>query len=300
MRPFFLLYAILVCSTLFGAEPFVKKADIPYVPGSGKRQQLDLYLPINCEKAEKPLPVLCFIHGSGWSSGDKGYAAQWAHRFVPKGYAVVGITYRFVPHDPMPAQVVDCKTAVRWLRANAKEYNLDILHFGVLGHSAGGHLAAFLGVGGTQEFDLGENLDQSSVVQAAVILCGPSDFEGWFPGGHPARTGIYDVPIYRTVFDGMCKYYFGGTFEEKQDLIRKMGPLTHVSKDSAPMLIFHAVDDELVHVSQSRKLHSALEKVGAESELIEIPSGSGGHHARNFKTPETIEKITKFFEKHLK
>ncbi len=275
---------------MFGAEPFVKKADIPYVPGGGERQRLDLYLPIGYEKSEKPLPVLCIIHGGGWAAGGKEHATGWAHRYVPKGFAVVGITYRFQPKDPMPAQVVDCKAAVRWLRAHAKEYNLDVAHFGAWGHSAGGHLSAFLGTtGDTKEFDLGENLDQSSAIQCVVDYCGPTDFIGWYEGKLEKQS------------DGnFTKGLFGGPYEEKKDLIHKMGPLFHVSKTSCPMLIVHAVDDELVPVSQSRKLYEALRKADVESEFIELAAGDGGHGSKSFNTPNTMEKVTKFFEKHLK
>ncbi len=286
MRNVLIFCAIFSCFTAFGAEPFVKKADIPYVPDGGERQQLDLYLPIGYEKAEKPFPVICIIHGGGWGAGGKEHATGWAHRYVPQGYAVAGITYRFQPKDPMPAQVVDCKTAVRWLRAHAKEYNLDSDRFGAWGHSAGGHLTAFLGAGDAKEFDLGENLDQSSAIQAAVDYCGPADFIGWLEENPNKKS--------------MCKGLFGGNADEKKELIRNMSPVSHVSKDSCPMLIVHAVDDELVPVSQSRELYKSLQKVGVESELIELAAGDGGHGSKSFNTPATMEKVTKFYEKHLK
>ena len=177
----------LVTSTACGAAPYLKKADIPYVPGGGERQQLDLYLPLDYDKAEKPLPLICAIHGGGWSGGSKDQAAIVANLFVPRGYAVAGITCRFRPKDPMPAQIIDCKAAVRWLRAHAKEYNLDVDRFGVHGSSAGGHLAALLGTCETKEFDVGENLDQSSMVQVVVNFFGPSDFVGWVDE-HPDVT----------------------------------------------------------------------------------------------------------------
>ena len=284
MRTLLSLCVVVVCSMAFGAEPFVKKADIPYVPGGGERQQLDIYLPPDYEKAEKPLPVICFIHGGGWRQGTKDMAAFAALRFVPKGYAVAGMTYRFRPQDPMPAQVIDCKAAVRWLKAHAKEYNLDANRFGVWGASAGGHLAAFLGAGGAKEFDVGENLDLPSTVQAAVVHFGPSDFVLWYK----------ESPDATTRFQGL----FGGTFEEKKDLIKSMSPVTHITKASSPMLIVHAVDDAVVPIVQGRKLHEVLQKADVESEFLEMPTGE--HDFRRLTTPDILDKIEKFFEKHLK
>ena len=211
-------------------------------------------------------------------------AAIAARLFVSKGYAVAGITYRFRPKDPMPAQVIDCKAAIRWLRANAREYNFDVNRFGAWGASAGGHLVTFLGAGGAKEFDVGENLDQSSMVQAVVNHFGPADFLGWYE----------ENPAISQRFGGL----FGGTLEEKKDLIGKMSPITHVTKTSSPMLTIHAVDDAIVPIAQSRKLHEVLQKAGVESEFIELPSG--GHDLVKLNTPENLEKIVKFFEKHLK
>ena len=279
MRTFFSLCVVVVCSMAFGAEPFVKKANIPYVSGGGERQQLDIYLPLDYEKAEKPFPVICFIHGGGWAGRTPSQTFA-ANIFVAKGYAIAEITYRFVPQDPMPAQVIDCKAAVRWLKAHAEEYNLDANRFVAWGHSAGGHLAAFLGAGGAKEFDVGENLDQSSTVRAVVNYFGPTDLVGY--GAEKSQR---------------FKKLFGGTFEEKKDLAERMSPISHVTKTSSPMLIVHAVNDETVPISHSRKLHQALQKAGVESELFEL--STGGHSYRKLTSPETIERMTTFFEKHL-
>jgi acetyl esterase/lipase len=211
-------------------------------------------------------------------------AAIAANQLVSQGYAVAGITYRFRPKDPMPAQVIDCKAAVRWLRAHAKEYNLDVNRFGAWGGSAGGHLVAFLGAGGAKEFDVGENLDQSSAVQAVVDYFGPSDFIGWIEATPAAAERFQTL--------------FSGTFEEKKELVKQMSPVTHVTKNSCPMLIIHAVDDPTVPIAQSRKLYEVLQKAGVEAELVQLETG--GHNFKKLSSPENLEKITNFFEMHLK
>ena len=147
--------------------------DLEYVAGGHARNKLDLYLPA---KADHPLPVIVWIHGGGWLAGSKEGCP--AVPFVGKGYAVASINYRFSQHALFPAQIEDCKAAIRWLRANAKKYDLDASHVGVWGASAGGHLVALLGTtGGVKELEgNGGNLDQSSRVQCVVDWFGPTDF----------------------------------------------------------------------------------------------------------------------------
>jgi acetyl esterase/lipase len=114
--------------------------DLQYVEGGHDRNRLDLYLP---EKAEGRLPVVIWIHGGAWRGGSKDGGP--AVPLSAKGYAVASINYRFSQHAVFPAQIEDCKAAVRWLRANAATYQLDPDHIGVWGASAGGHLVALLG-----------------------------------------------------------------------------------------------------------------------------------------------------------
>src|SRR5262245_18845425 len=149
-------------------------ADLEYVPGGHERQRLDLYLPA---KADAPAPVIVWVHGGAWMAGGKDGGVP-ALPFLDKGYAVASVNYRLSQHAVFPAQIEDCKAAVRWLRANAKAYNLDPRRIGVWGASAGGHLVALLGTsGGVRDLEgQGGNADQSSRVQAVVDFFGPTDF----------------------------------------------------------------------------------------------------------------------------
>ncbi len=282
----FLVGNILATDQALG-QRYIEKKNIPYVIDGGERQQLDLYLPLDYEKSEETYPVLLVIHGGGWSAGDKSHATGWAHHYVPLGFVVVGINYRLQPKFPMPAQIIDCKSAVRWLRAHAHEYKIDAKHFGAWGHSAGGHLSSLLAVlGDSKEFDQGEYLEQSSAIQAVCDYCGPSDFIAWAKD-KPEQEGSY-------------KKLFGGTPEEKRELIEKMSPVRHVSAKTPPILIVHAIDDELVPFSQSEKLHAAMQKVGAKSRLIALQEGDGGHSAKSFNSEEIRQIVQRFFEQTLK
>ena len=265
-------------------DHIVVLSDLPYIQGGEERQQLDLYLPKNDKESDQPIPVVVVIHGGGWANGSKTAPkfVDWARFFAENGCASASIHYRFVQQAPMPAQIVDCKSAVRWLRAHAKEYNLDSARFAAIGSSAGGHLSALLGTTGeTREYDQGEYLDQSSSIQAVCDICGPSDFLTFLEQrqGNPEKPRI-----------------FSGTEEEIRMIARAMSPFHHVSNRSAPTLILHAVDDPTVPIQQSRVFYQALQKARVESELIEIPTG--GHGAPDFTSPEMKKRILEFFNKH--
>src|SRR5436305_12322843 len=149
--------------------------DVAYVEGGGPRQTLDLYLDQN---ATGPLPLVVWVHGGGWQAGSKEGAGPARLVLLGKGYHVASINYRLSQQAPFPAQIEDCKAAVRWLRAHAGEYHFDPDHFGVWGASAGGHLVALLGTsGGVKELEgnLG-NAGVSSRVQAVCDWFGPADF----------------------------------------------------------------------------------------------------------------------------
>ncbi|MDR2704464.1 MAG: alpha/beta hydrolase fold domain-containing protein [Planctomycetaceae bacterium] len=282
-----LIWTFLLSVILYSvAAAEVRITNIPYVQNGGERQQLDIYLPDNY-KTMKPLPVLIVIHGGGWIEGNKNAATGWAHQYVHYGFAVVGVNYRLVPHFQMPTQIIDCKSAVRWLRAHAQEYNLDTEHFGAWGHSAGGHLSALLGTNeATKEFDVGEYLDQSSAIQAVAAYAALTNFVTYLQ--KEPIAGLF----YLVAFEGNNK-------EKKIELLRKMSPALQVNKSTAPMLLVHADDDETVAFSQSQELYDALQKGKIESRLIKLAAGDGGHGSKSFYSNEIRETVKQFFEKHL-
>ncbi len=163
--------------------------DVPYIEDGHERHLLDLFLPA---KAAGRLPLVVWIHGGGWQAGSKeGCPAQW---LVGKGYVVASINYRLSQHAVFPAQIEDCKAAIRWLRAHSAEYAIDPDRIGVFGGSAGGHLVALLGTTGNVK-DLegnGGNLDQSSRVQCVVDWYGPTDFVHWDPKFNLDVNGMID------------------------------------------------------------------------------------------------------------
>jgi acetyl esterase/lipase len=264
------------------APSFTVIRDLPYVPDAGPRQRLDLYLPT---QAGPPRPLIAYIHGGAWRAGSKD--ACPARNLIPLGYAAASIEYRFSQDAPFPAQIEDCKAAIRWLRAHAREYNLDPKRIGVWGASAGGHLVALLGVTGhVSDFDTGPNLDQSSAVQCVVDFFGPTDFLHY---GDPAKL---DTP------GNAVDQLLGGPVATHQALAQSASPVYFVKADAAPFLILHGDRDPLVPLQQSQELNADLQKAGVESTLRVIPGG--GHGGAGFGTADNRKLIVDFLDRHLK
>ena len=260
-------------------------SDIPYVGGGHERQRLNLYLPAEGGPAR---PLVVFVHGGGWNSGDKNDCpAKW---LVVHGYAVASIGYRLSVQALYPAQIEDCKAAIRFLRAHAAEYGIKGDRIGVWGESAGGHLVALLGTtGGIRDFDSGENLDQPSAVQCVVDLFGPADFLHW---GREVAGSALDTP------DNAAAKLIGGRISENPDKARRASPIYFVTKDAAPFLIMQGKNDDSVPAQQSETFDAALKKAGAESTLKLFPGT--GHGGAVFRSAPSLALILDFLDRHLK
>lgn len=267
-------------------------ANIPYAGTDNDRQKLDMMLP--AERDDLPLPVIVFIHGGGWRAGNRKTGLRRISEFVASGqYAGVSVGYRLTGEAVWPAQIHDCKAAIRWVRANAKKYNFDPDRIGVWGTSAGGHLVAMLGTsGGIAEIDgkLGPNSKESARVTCVVDFFGPTDF---IKMNQLAKKVGADgqnspgSPVYKLL---------GGPLKDNLEKASQASPVTHVSKDDPPFLMVHGTKDPLVSLFQSRLLDGALEKVKVESTLITV---EGGGHGRGFG--KDINKIVaRFLDHHLR
>ena len=239
--------------------------------------KLDLYLP-GPGGGEAPAasraPVVIWIHGGGWSAGNKNSCP--AALLVPAGFAAVSINYRLTQLAPFPAQIHDCKGAVRWGRAHAAEYGLDPDHIGIWGASAGGHLAALLGTTAGDkdlEGDVGGNLDRSSQVQAVCDWFGPSDIVKLAHADDPAPAEIHPNAAINAAV-GLLDRLVGGPVREHLDVARQASPAAHVSKGDPPFLIMHGDKDDLVPLSQSELLTAALHEAGVDA-TMHIVKGAG-------------------------
>jgi len=230
--------------------------DLVYKRANGAVLTLDLYCP---EKVSGSAPVIVWVHGGGWRSGGKKQCPAVA--LVPGGYAVASIDYRLSSAARFPAQIEDCKAAVRWLRANAAKYSLDADRIGVWGMSAGGHLAALLGTsGGVPELEgSGDNMQYSSRVQAVCDVAGPADLSAMTNVGPKRRFAIEAL--------------LGGPLEKDKAKAIAASPIHYVSKDDPPFLIVHGEGDRVVPVEQSHRLYEELRKAGVNATLKILPVG---------------------------
>jgi len=264
--------------------------DIPYADNDNPRQKLDLFLP-KTRKSDKPLPVVAFIHGGAWLAGNKNGGGRMVAPYVASGeYAGASIAYRLSQEAIWPAQIHDCKAAIRWLKANAKKHKLDPDRIAVWGTSAGGHLAAMLGVSGDVkqlEGKIGGNLEFDSRVACVVNWFGPTDMLtiGKYPSGLK-----HDAP------NSPEAKLLGGAIHENKHAARSASPVTHASKGDAPTLTMHGTEDRTVPFNQGERIHEALTKAGVDSVFVKmIGAGHGG-----FRQPETQERVKAFIEKYLR
>ena len=239
-------------------------ADIPYARGSGHDLLLDLYLPDTTGPGgARPRPVIVFLHSGGWRVGDKSAAKQIAGWVGETGYALASVNYRLSNEGIFPTQIIDCKAAVRWLRANADRFGLDGHRVGVIGFSAGGHLAALLGTtGGVAALeDLGLGSPQaSSRVQAVCDVSGPVDLS------IPTNSLIGKLSVLGEL---------GGSAASKPALVRAADPSLYVQAGDPPFLIIQGDRDSLVAPAHAQRLYAALRAKGVEATLDLVPGG--GH-----------------------
>jgi len=264
--------------------------DLEYVPGGHERNKLDLYLPTKQveEQTHTPdkLPLIIWVHGGAWMAGNKNNCP--ARRFLRKGYAVASINYRLSQHATFPAQIEDCKAAVRWLRVNSKKYDLDTKRIGVWGASAGGHLVALLGTAGdVKEFDKGENLEVSSRVQAVCDYFGPTDF---------IKISNFPSSLKHDAPDSPESKLIGGPVTTNKEACQRANPITYVTKNDPPFLIVHGDKDNVVPHNQSQLLYDALKNTGVP---VKFHTVKGGGHG-GFNSPEVDKMVDDFFDKNLK
>ena len=272
-------------------EGVTVQRNIPYAGTDNPRQMLDLVLPAK-PAGEKPLPVIAWIHGGGWRGGSKGGGVGRIARHVASGrYAGVSIGYRLSGEVIWPAQIHDCKAAIRWIRANAKRHNLNGERIAVWGSSAGGHLVAMLGTSGgvkALEGEIGPHKGASSRVACVLDWFGPTDF---------LQMDAHALKGARLVHDAAQSpesLLIGGAIQDHKDKAATANPITYVSQDDPPFLIAHGTADPLVPCHQSELLAAALRKAGVDVTLIKMTGAGHG-----FGSAELDRRVGLFLDKHL-
>jgi len=243
--------------------------DVVYADVRGFRP---LMLYVSVPPTPRPPPLIVFIHGGAWLMGSPqvtnpqyvrmDFIGQW----LAAGFAVAKISYRLSSEGVFPTQLHDCKAAIRFLRNRASLFGVDPERFAVMGDSAGGHLAAMVGLTGGRPDLEGEvgDVAGSSAVQAVVDWFGPIDFLTMKQQALPDGMQGQDDP------DSPESRLIGGPVQENRAAAVAASPLSYVTPGAPPFFIQHGDRDRLVPVQQSRMLHEALRAAGVPSELVVI------------------------------
>ena len=289
---------VLLISALVGFVPAASADDpklsvriernIPYATAGGEKLMLDLAAP----EAGGPYPAVLLLHGGAWSMGGRKDLSVGAKKGSPslieqvaaQGYVVASASYRLAPKHKFPAQIEDARTAVRFLRANAKKYNLNPDKIAAGGFSAGGHLSLLLGLADKDSFKNDEYPEQSSRVTCVVDFFGPADLSLY-----AASEGIEDT--YMVPFLGKaCK--------TDRSVYAKASPIEYVTKDDPPVLILHGTIDFVVPIVHSERLQKKLQDVGVKCEMIAVRGEGHGWDGKPLE--KSVQDALKFLDEHLK
>lgn len=252
--------------------------NVEYGQAGGESLKLDVYqLPAQGNALR---PGVVFVHGGGWTGGDKGAWATQARDLAAKGYVAVSVNYRLAPGYPYPANIKDVQRAVRWLRTQTAAYHVDGTRLGAIGDSAGGHLATMLGVTDAKS-DAAPFVP--SRVQCVVDYYGRMDLTL-----DPTGTGGHD---YRPAYIGKSK-------ADALAAYREASPIFHIDAQTCPILIVQGTHDPQVEPQQSKNMLAALDKANIESSLLLL--NGQGHGFSGESARQAWGAACEFFDRHLK
>lgn len=288
-----LIYTLcLLLTPAFGLDkptkPSLEFTDVVYAKIGDRALHIDIAVP---EDGTKNLhPVVVWIHGGGWKTGT--YKMNMARWLTDYGYVVASVEYRLSGEAKFPAQIADCRAAIRFLREKSKQYGINPDRIGVWGGSAGGHLAALLGTSANvRELDNSHPPSKTSArVQAVCVFYGPSDL----------TVPLAENPAKKK--PGPVVELLGGKPAEKPGLARLASPVFFVTPDDPPFLIVHGEQDPLVPISQAEKLYEALKKAGVEVTFIRVKNAGHGFAKAGIEPnwADIMKSVREFFDRHLK
>lgn len=266
--------------------------DVQY--GTLPQQLLDVYLP---SEGDGPFPVIFYVHGGGWMYGSKSSSFLYCCLDgIRRGYAVISVDYRRIPAVRYPENLMDVKTAVRWARANAKNYCLDPDRFGMIGDSAGAHITMLMGLTAGREELEGRNYGwagESSVIQAMCSQYGPTelllDDEMYLESGCPRFAPKTDPSVYHELF---------GT--DAPNILRMMSPVYMVHPSMPPILLQHGTADGIIPYQMAQLMYDQVRSVcGAGRAQLDIFEG-WIHSDPRFMEKDNVERVLNFFDETLR
>lgn len=277
--------------------PDVVYAQVPTFEKPNQPLQMDLLIPQIAAK----LPAVIFVTGGGFISANRARMLQLRMNLAERNCVVASINYRTVPNARFPQPIEDVKSAIRFLKANAYKFDVDAEKIFVIGDSAGGYLAAFAAVTNDAKiFNVGDNLNVSSKILAAVDLYGISDLTQIAATFPPEVQSLYNSAgaVTSLLVNGVPA--FGGVdggIPSNPRTAAAANPINYITRNSAPMLLMHGTADSVVSPAQTDLLYQALRSQGVEAERYLI---NGANHADDYwQQAEVFELIAKFLAAHL-
>jgi acetyl esterase/lipase len=251
--------------------------------------KLDLASPV---RGDGPFPAVVCIHGGAWQAGKREDMEFFARYLAEQGYVAATVSYRLAPAHLWPAQIEDVKCAVRYLRAHAKELNIDPANIFATGASAGGHLSLMLGLMEAKDGleGTGGHAEFPSTVRGVANFFGPTDFKVWTAAGETDAAKPEDK---KSQAQQILEAWLG-TSDRASDLVRQASPITYVHAGNPPILTFQGTTDDIVPASQATLLHEALEKAGVQQKLV-LMQGEG-HGWGGEKMDGSMHETVAFFD----
>lgn len=262
------------------------KTNVFYAGNKNPRQSLDIWTTANLPPNAN-LPVVVWIHGGAWRSGNKSHVHDIVKRMVlTKRYVGVSLNYRLSQEKRWPAQLHDCKAAIRWIHANAKSFGGDRKRIFLMGSSAGGHLVSMLTTtmgDKAQEGSVGSIPDRDVTLIGGISLYGPTDF---------LRMNDFPSTIDHDAANSPESQLIGAPIQSRPELVKLANPITFVDPTDPPLLLIHGTNDKLVCFNQSQLLHDAIKAAGGQSTLVTIQGGGHG----GFTTPQITALVMSYAE----
>ena len=278
------LYLLSICCTAIGQEkdvaetketkkPYRVIKKIVYSKVGGDELLLDAYV----HNADGRHPAILVVHGGAWRRGNRNQLGGYARALAERGFCCFAIDYRLAPEHKFPAQIEDCRTAVKWIRENAKNYNVDANRLGAIGYSAGGHLAALLGTTGEGPNQANGNVDLR--IQAVAAGGAPTDFRVMPDNGNWAE------------------YWMGGNLETVPEKFKLASSAAFVDSKDPPTFFFHGEKDSLVPMMWASSCHNELKKAGVKSIMHKV---DGAGHIQAARDTTALTKAYEFLAEELK
>jgi triacylglycerol lipase len=276
-------FALLLCHLLIPSgvmavektseQPIEREFNRVYCQRDNDKLLADIYRPAG----KGPYPAILMIHGGAWMSGSKWNLIQHANRAARAGYVVVVINYRLAPRHPFPAQIDDCRQAVRWMRKESESLRIDSRRIAAYGYSAGGHLSCLLALSASHP-KTARDLADTRVI--AVVA-----------GGAPCDFRHLDENV------STLAYFLGGTRREKAEAYRRASPAEFSSSSAPPIHFFHGNRDRLVPIASSQRLYRQLKTAGVPVSYDEVKESG---HLATFLDGAAAERALEFLDRHMR